>query len=246
MTEMNKEFKYKMVAALKALADEYGLSEIKCGDDELIARAKINCINGMCANPVLMVEEKHEMIAIRIRQVASIGTEKSVTNLTVATLFRDLASALFKKEELDRKDALLHVLAIEGFVRQQKNVWDLLAMIVCEMNNYHTETRSVVDYQDGEVFVDSALDCDFETVPDKFEKRLRTTIGHAQLLADILAIVREKISSEPVVVNEYQHEVGKVKRALAQHVVKNHTTGEPEPEEPENPDDNNGDEEITI
>jgi hypothetical protein len=69
-------------------------------------------------------------------------------------------------------------------------------------------------FSDREVFVDTELDCDFESVPDAFEYRLQNVASHAKLLEDILRVVRRNISEEPASANECFRGISNIQRML--------------------------------
>lgn len=251
MSDISKAFKESVIAKIKALPEVYDVSEIEVGDDDVIALAEIGCINGTGTTPILRVSRTKDMLDIEIRRLAFLGPENSVTNLTVTSLFRDLAQMFVGKEDLTRQDRLLHVLALDAFTSRKKTVWELMAMIALEMNNFHLATRSVVDFSDGEVFVDTALDCDFESVPDAFEDRIQSVAGHAKLLEDILRVVRRNISDEPASADECFRGFSKIQRMLKKDSKNGEGNGDAEGEKQEQDapvaaDSSEEDEELTI
>jgi hypothetical protein len=143
------------------------------------------------------------------------------------------------------------VLTLDAFTSRKKTVWELMAMITLEMNNFHLDTRSVVDFKDGEVFVDTALDCDFESVPDTFEDRLQNVASHAKLLEDILHVVRRNISDEPASSDECFRGISKIQRMLKKDSKNGEGNGDAEGEQKEQDtpaavDSGEEDEELTI
>ena len=211
MSDISKAFKMDLITKLGKLAECFGLEAIEMGEDDNIAFALVGCLSiTSTPPPALHIRRKKDMLSIMIRDLASLGPNNSVTNVAVSSLFRDLAQMLVGKEELTHQTKLSHVLTFDAFTSRKKTVWELMAMITLEMNNYHISTRSVVNFSDGEVYVDTAMDCDFESAPDTVEDRIQNLLFHAKLLQDILRVVRRDISNEPATADELFQEVSSV------------------------------------
>ena len=217
MSTISNDFKEKVVQRMADMPEIYKITGIELGEDDVISTARIGCITGSSTTPELRFSCRGKLLNIEVRQIAFLGSQYSLTNQTVAGLFRDLIKLLVKKEELTQQDHTLHKLALEAFTGRQRTVWELMAMITMEMNNFHHATRSVVDFTDGEVYVDTAMECDFETVPTAIRERLQELAGHAKILEDILHIVRRKISEEPASADECFRETSMIVDLLKQN-----------------------------
>lgn len=213
MSEISEAFKQDVVAQIESLPQSFKVSGVEVGDDDIVAVAKIG-IRTMGTTPLLQVRRVDEMLKVEVRHLATLGPKNSLTNLTVNGLACDMVQKIIGKKELSRQDRICHVLMVDAFTSRKRNVWDLMAMITLEMNNWPLPTRSVVAFLDGEVYVDAALDCDFETLPEALEDRLQIVASQAKILAIILRSVRRELSEAPASADECFRETSEIKKML--------------------------------
>ena len=215
MSNINGKFKEAVCECLGTFSEKYQLEDIKEGDDDVIAIADFNGIQGITTTPVLHVTRQKGMLVMGIRNLAYLGPENSIAHLATSDLFRDLTRMIVNEEGITPKDRLMHVLMMNAFADQRKDVWDLMGMITMEMNNFHLLTRSLVDYRDGEVYVETVIDgCDFKNLPSCLEERIQSLASHAQLLAHVLHIIRLKISCEPTSSDEHYRDYSRIQTLL--------------------------------
>ena len=215
MSNINGKFKEAVCECLGTFSEKYQLEDIKEGDDDVIAIADFNGIQGITTTPVLHVTRQKGMLVMGIRNLAYLGPENSIAHLATSDLFRDLTRMIVNEEEITPKDRLMHVLMLNAFAGQRKDVWDLMGMITMEINNFHLLTRSLVDYRDGEVYVEAVIEeCDFECLPGYMEDRVQNLAGHAQHLAHVLHIIRLKISCEPASSDEQYRDFSRIQALL--------------------------------
>lgn len=216
MSPVSSKFKASVIAQLKAQAENFNLTEIQTGDDEVIALAHIAGFYDAGTSPLLSVRRVQDRLVIAIRNLAYLGKPSSVTNLTVDFIWGELAHMVIAKEGCSRKARLTHVLALDAFTSRQKTTEDFCAMVVLAMNKHYLSSRSMVDFADGEVSVDSVQDCDFDTEPPCLFDRLDEVAGHSHMLSRILGVVRQEVSEDPVSAAECRRSITKLEQLLNQ------------------------------
>ena len=215
MSNINGKFKEAVCECLGTFSEKFQLENINQGDDDVVAIADFKGIQGAATTPVINVTRQKGLLVMAIRNLAYLGPENSISHLATSDLFRDLTRMIVNEGEITPKDRLMHVLMLNAFAGQRKDVWDLMGMITMEINNFHLLTRSLVDYRDGEVYVEAVIEeCDFECLPGYMEDRLQNLAGHAQHLAHVLHIIRLKISCEPTSSDEHYRDYSRIQTLL--------------------------------
>jgi len=197
MSNVSTEFKQRVIEKLKALSEKYDMTDIEQGDDEVIATANLGWEKEMGTTPSLRIECQRDLLVLAVRELTYLGSKNSIGNACVYGVTREVTDLLCDKEkEWTRKDRLMHVLMLDAFKNQHKNLWDLMGMVAMSINNMFVATRSIVDYGDGEAWVDTALECDFESIPERFGERFEQLAAHSRFLTDMLYVIRYRIGDE--------------------------------------------------
>lgn len=215
-SENEKSLKADFVKHIGNLPEKYRLSGVEQGEDDVLATASIGSIRPLGSKPELRVVKQSSVVTLEIRQIAFLGSGNGMTNLCVNGLMQDVTDALCQDKELGRTDRALHGLMLNAFRGEKKTIWDLIAMIVLDLNNRTVSSRSVVDFRDGEVYADTLLGRDLDCVPEAFEDCFERLASHAALLADSIHFVRHVIGDEPLSMREVVSEVKKGIRRAAE------------------------------
>jgi hypothetical protein len=199
--------------------------DIELGEGDTLLHAQLPNTRGMYGQPSRLLIGCHRgMLVVCVRNLGVLSSP--LTNAVVATITSDLVEILTDKAQLTLQSRLAHVMATETFLSRRKSIFDLLAHIVSYSNNLIAGSRAVVDFRDGEVYLDSFIDCDFETIPASFDHRLGLVATHAAMLSDMLRFVRANLSEAGATFGEADRRLEQFLSEAKQRYDKAATEGE--------------------
>jgi len=199
MPKWNDTFKSNVVAELNRLADKLHLEPAETGEDNVLPTAVVSGLTGPYAvEPiVLRVVGYEEDVCVDVRNVCFAGSHGATTNRAVSYIMRQLFNP-DDDDSLGRDQLGLCGVLADLFRGANRTTDDLVVMIVAASNDHVPKSAAAVDFADGEVFVDTFVPCNYETLPDEFESVVRRELGHASWIQRTVRIVRDLLSPDQV------------------------------------------------
>lgn len=198
MVEINPQFRELVVSDLNRMAEPLDLGPAEPGEDHLIATAVFSGMDiGIKTRTLDIVQRKDSMLHIILRNAIFSGSPGSQSNRTVSYIMDHLFFPPDEDEEKTKRDQIeLCGIMLDLYRLGQANEDQLLALCALASNGSLLATRTVLDPDDGEIYVDAHIPCDFVDLPEKFEETIRTVLSHAALLQRLEQLVRGPLSHQ--------------------------------------------------
>lgn len=198
MKTIQKDFKTKVVAKVKPLAEKFKLGEVEVGEDNEIVRAPFLPMAGGLNPAVLVIAKKNGHLAVQVRRVIYFGSKGSITNRTVNYLVKHLFCPPRQRDEgLDENQVMIAGLMVDQFISGRRTFADLMAQVAAATNDVITFSRAIPDPFDGEIYIEALAESSFENVPDSLEDLIGGVLMHADLLRRCEHIIREALIHNP-------------------------------------------------
>ena len=207
MKDISDKFKRSVVDFLSDRRESLHLTEPRTGDDKVVAHAEVEAFAGGLHPRRLVVSEQNGFCVVAARNLAYAGSTGSITNRTIAFYLGHLDEPQRAVENLpEEARAITQSLQratfaslVHASVNSSRTREDLIAQFAAGSNDVTVTTRAAVDSRDGEVYVSRTLECDWQTLPDPFEKALHGVLVHAQMIVKFEAQLLDNFTPQSTV-----------------------------------------------
>ncbi len=198
MTQWNHSVKQDVARQMNELADKYHLAPAKVGEDEVLATAVVDGLSmpNTLEPVVLCAIGRKEGLSVEARNVCYAGSNGATVNRAVSYIMGRIFLHDNDEDSPDQDQIQLCGVLADLFRRDNRTTEDLIAMIVAASNGITLRTSAAVDFRDGEVVVDTFVECEPNELPADFELAVGRVLQHAALLQRTARIVRDLMSPE--------------------------------------------------
>lgn len=200
METTTPQFKNAVVAALNEMNnDTLDLRDIEPGDGDVVARAVLNGLSsGSRLPPALVLQRHHMHLLVSVRRLATIGSAGSLVNCSALEYMRVIFDpGGMDNERIGERMGILRLFA-HAYLASPHAMDDFLANLIDAANARFVLTKAVRDVRDGEVSVQSSMECDYSQIPGNCALVVHATIMHAAKIVDLAQMVRDYIMPNAV------------------------------------------------
>ncbi len=195
MNKNNDSFKNQVI---DALANNFGallaMDDLRMGDDcEVIIPIIGLDVEGL-PPPMLRIYEQKSYLFVEARDLVYLGSPGSLMNCTAQALMDSLIFIDAKEgcEFEQRRPILLNMLA-NAYLSSARTSDELLASVIQAANVNTLFTNAIKNPQNGEIYVEATMRCDFVGIPDDFKDTVAGVFDYAARIRRFIKLMRSYV-----------------------------------------------------